>query len=286
MTKVITTINEMQSIVKQHQREGKTIGFVPTMGALHDGHLTMMKQSVSENDLTVISIFVNPLQFGPNEDFDAYPRQLDDDVAAVKKLQVDYVFHPSVDEMYPEELGIHLKVGHLAQVLEGAQRPGHFEGVVTVVNKLFNIVQPDYAYFGKKDAQQLAIVEKMVKDFNLPVHVIGIDIVREKDGLAKSSRNIYLNSEERREAKHLYQSLRLAKNLYEAGERDSNEIISQIAAYLNKNISGYIDDLGIYSYPNLIQQSKIHGRIFISLAVKFSKARLIDNIIIGDDYID
>ena len=236
MTKVITTINEMQSIVKQHQREGKTIGFVPTMGALHDGHLTMMKQSVSENDLTVISIFVNPLQFGPNEDFDAYPRQLDDDVAAVKKLQVDYVFHPSVDEMYPEELGIHLKVGHLAQVLEGAQRPGHFEGVVTVVNKLFNIVQPDYAYFGKKDAQQLAIVEKMVKDFNLPVHVIGIDIVREKDGLAKSSRNIYLTSEERREAKHLYQSLRLAKNLYEAGERDSNEIISQIAAYLNKNI--------------------------------------------------
>ncbi|PIH31633.1 pantoate--beta-alanine ligase [Staphylococcus epidermidis] len=286
MTKVITTINEMQSIVKQHQREGKTIGFVPTMGALHDGHLTMMKQSVSENDLTVISIFVNPLQFEPNEDFDAYPRQLDDDVAAVKKLQVDYVFHPSVDEMYPEELGIHLKVGHLAQVLEGAQRPGHFEGVVTVVNKLFNIVQPDYAYFGKKDAQQLAIVEKMVKDFNLPVHVIGIDIVREKDGLAKSSRNIYLTSEERREAKHLYQSLRLAKNLYEAGERDSNEIISQIAAYLNKNISGYIDDLGIYSYPNLIQQSKIHGRIFISLAVKFSKARLIDNIIIGDDYID
>lgn len=286
MTKVITTINEMQSIVKQHQREGKTIGFVPTMGALHDGHLTMMKQSVSENDLTVISIFVNPLQFGPNEDFDAYPRQLDDDVAAVKKLQVDYVFHPSVDEMYPEELGIHLNVGHLAQVLEGAQRPGHFEGVVTVVNKLFNIVQPDYAYFGKKDAQQLAIVEKMVKDFNLPVHVIGIDIVREKDGLAKSSRNIYLTSEERREAKHLYQSLRLAKNLYEAGERDSNEIISQIAAYLNKNISGYIDDLGIYSYPNLIQQSKIHGRIFISLAVKFSKARLIDNIIIGDDYID
>lgn len=286
MTKVITTINEMQSIVKQHQREGKTIGFVPTMGALHDGHLTMMKQSVSENDLTVISIFVNPLQFGPNEDFDAYPRQLDDDVAAVKKLQVDYVFHPSVDEMYPEELGIHLKVGHLAQVLEGAQRPGHFEGVVTVVNKLFNIVQPDYAYFGKKDAQQLAIVEKMVKDFNLPVHVIGIDIVREKDGLAKSSRNIYLTSEERREAKHLYQSLRLAKNLYEAGERDSNEIISQIAAYLKKNISGYIDDLGIYSYPNLIQQSKIHGRIFISLAVKFSKARLIDNIIIGDDYID
>lgn len=286
MTKVITTINEMQSIVKQYQREGKTIGFVPTMGALHDGHLTMMKQSVSENDLTVISIFVNPLQFGPNEDFDAYPRQLDDDVDAVKKLNVDYVFHPSVDEMYPEELGIHLKVGHLAQVLEGAQRPGHFEGVVTVVNKLFNIVQPDYAYFGKKDAQQLAIVEKMVKDFNLHVHVIGIDIVREKDGLAKSSRNIYLTSEERREAKHLYQSLRLAKNLYEAGERDSNEIISQIAAYLNKNISGHIDDLGIYSYPNLIQQSKIHGRIFISLAVKFSKARLIDNIIIGDDYID
>ena len=281
MTKVITKINEMQSIVKQYQREGKTIGFVPTMGALHDGHLTMMKQSVNENDLTVISIFVNPLQFGPNEDFDAYPRQLDDDVDAVKKLNVDYVFHPSVDEMYPEELGVHLKVGHLAQVLEGAQRPGHFEGVVTVVNKLFNIVQPDYAYFGKKDAQQLAIVEKMVKDFNHPIEIIGVDIVREKDGLAKSSRNVYLTEEERQEAVHLSKSLKLARDLYNNGERNSSVIIDEITQYLLDYTSGQVDEVAIYSYPELEEQSKIQGQIFISLAVKFSKARLIDNIIIG-----
>lgn len=150
MTQRITSIQEMQQLARQFHREGKSIGFVPTMGALHDGHLTMMRQSTEDNDITVISVFVNPLQFGPNEDFDAYPRQINEDEAMVSQIDVDYVFYPSVEEMYPGEIGTHVTVGRLAKVLEGALRPGHFDGVVTVVNKLFNIVQPDVAYFGKK----------------------------------------------------------------------------------------------------------------------------------------
>lgn len=281
MTKVITTVSEMQSIAKEYKRHGQTIGFVPTMGALHEGHLKMMELSSEFNDITVVSIFVNPLQFGPNEDFDAYPRQINKDVEMMEEIDVDYVFYPSVEEMYPDELGVTLKVGKLAHVLEGAQRPGHFEGVVTVVNKLFNIISPDYAYFGKKDAQQLAIVEKMVKDFNHPIEIIGVDIIREKDGLAKSSRNVYLTEEERQEAIHLSKSLKLARDLYNNGERNSSVIIDEITQYLLDYTSGQVDEVAIYSYPELEEQSKIQGQIFISLAVKFSKARLIDNIIIG-----
>lgn len=281
MTKVITTVSEMQNIAKEYKSHGQTIGFVPTMGALHEGHLKMMELSSEFNDVTVVSIFVNPLQFGPNEDFDAYPRQIDKDVEMIEQIDVDYVFYPSVEEMYPDELGVTLKIGKLAHVLEGAQRPGHFEGVVTVVNKLFNIVSPDYAYFGKKDAQQLAIVEKMVKDFNHPIEIIGVDIVREKDGLAKSSRNVYLTVEERQEAVHLSKSLKLARELYNNGERNSSVIIDEITQYLLDYTSGQVDEVAIYSYPELEEQTKIEGQIFISLAVKFSKARLIDNIIIG-----
>lgn len=248
MTKLITTVKEMQHIVKAAKRSGTTIGFIPTMGALHDGHLTMVRESVSTNDITVVSVFVNPLQFGPNEDFDAYPRQIDKDLELVSEV---------------------------------AKRPGHFDGVVTVVNKLFNIVMPDYAYFGKKDAQQLAIVEQMVKDFNHAVEIIGIDIVREADGLAKSSRNIYLTEQERQEAVHLSKSLLLAQALYQDGERQSKVIIDRVTQYLESHISGRIEEVAVYSYPQLVEQHEITGRIFISLAVKFSKARLIDNIIIG-----
>ena len=282
MTKIVTTINDMQEIVKSYRSQGETIGFIPTMGALHDGHLKMMRMSVENNDVTVISVFVNPLQFGPNEDFDAYPRQIDQDVKAVESINVDYVFYPSVGEMYPDQLDITLKVGRLAEVLEGAQRPGHFEGVVTVVNKLFNIVSPDYAYFGKKDAQQLAIIEKMVKDFNHPIQIVGVDIVREEDGLAKSSRNVYLTQEERKEAIHLNESLQIARDLYEKGERQSCVIIQSITSYLNNNTSGHVDEVVIYSYPELVEQKWMSGQVFISLAVKFSKARLIDNMIIGE----
>ncbi|QHW38204.1 pantoate--beta-alanine ligase [Staphylococcus ursi] len=283
MTQRITSIQEMQQLARQFHREGKSIGFVPTMGALHDGHLTMMRQSTEDNDITVISVFVNPLQFGPNEDFDAYPRQIDEDEAMVSQIGVDYVFYPTVEEMYPGEIGIHVTVGRLAEVLEGALRPGHFDGVVTVVNKLFNIVQPDVAYFGKKDAQQLAIVEQMVRDFNHLVKIVGVDIVREADGLAKSSRNVYLTAEERQEAVHLRQSLALAQSLYDEGERESSVIINKVTQYLETHTSGQVQEVAVYSYPELREQAHIEGRIFISLAVKFSQARLIDNIIIGDE---
>ncbi|MDU0452277.1 pantoate--beta-alanine ligase [Staphylococcus chromogenes] len=283
MTKVITTIQEMQKLTTRLRLEGKSIGFVPTMGALHEGHLTMMRQSIEYNDITVISVFVNPLQFGPNEDFDAYPRQIDQDVAAAQKIGVDYVFYPSVEEMYPHSLEITLNVGRLASVLEGAKRPGHFEGVVTVVNKLFNIVQPHVAYFGKKDAQQLAIIEQMVKEMNHPIVIQGVDIVRERDGLARSSRNVYLTEDERQQAPHLYKSLQLANALYKDGERQSDIIIEKVTEYLKTHTDGAIEEVAVYSYPELVQQTHISGQIFISLAVKFSKARLIDNIIIGDE---
>ncbi|MBF7021096.1 pantoate--beta-alanine ligase [Staphylococcus kloosii] len=283
MTEVITRISEMQKITSNVKRQGKTIGFVPTMGALHDGHLTMMKQSKAEQDITIISVFVNPLQFGPNEDFDAYPRQIEQDVAMVKDIGVDYVFYPATEEMYPGAIDVNVTVGRLASVLEGEKRPGHFDGVVTVVNKLFNIVQPDVAYFGKKDAQQLAIVEKMVEDFNHNIIIRGVDIVRETDGLAKSSRNVYLTDKERKEAPHLYQSLKLAERLFQNGERNSDTIIAEIKNYLTQNTSGHIEEVAVYSYPELIEQQLISGRIFISLAVKFSQARLIDNVIIGDN---
>lgn len=280
MTQVVEYVKDMMDIASTYRSQGKTIGLVPTMGALHDGHLKMMKQSIEENDVTAVSIFVNPLQFGPNEDFDDYPRPFESDLEKLKQIGVDYVFHPTVEEMYPGKLEMTITVGHLAQVLEGKKRPGHFDGVVTVVNKLFNIVQPTNAYFGKKDAQQLAIIEKMVEEFNHAVHIVPIDIVREADGLAKSSRNIYLTNEERKEAVHLSKSLELAQQLYDQDERNSDVLINEITQYLQNHVSGEIVEVAIYSYPELEEQVTISGQIFISLAVKFSQARLIDNIII------
>jgi len=282
MTELITTIEEMTEMSKQWIKSNKSVGFVPTMGALHEGHLKMMSQSITENDVTVISVFVNPLQFGPDEDLDAYPRDIESDTTKASSVGVDYIFYPSEKEMYPEQPTIEVKAGRLASVLEGAQRPGHFDGVVTVVNKLFNIIQPERAYFGKKDAQQLAIVEKMVEDFNHAIDIVGVDIVREADGLAKSSRNIYLTSEERAEASHLYKSLQLAQSLYNQGERSSLKIIEATRDYIQQHTSGDIETVAIYSYPQLVEQHEITDKIFISLAVKFSQARLIDNIIIGD----
>ncbi|PTI77676.1 pantoate--beta-alanine ligase [Staphylococcus succinus] len=280
MTSLVTTIEEMNQISRQCTEDKKRIGFVPTMGALHEGHLKMMKQSVGENDVTVISVFVNPLQFGPNEDLAAYPRDIQTDMAKAETVGVDYIFYPSEQEMYPQRPTIEIKAGRLASVLEGEQRPGHFDGVVTVVNKLFNIVKPQQAYFGKKDAQQLAIVEKLVEDFNHPIKIVGIDTVRESDGLAKSSRNVYLSEAERIEAPRLYQSLKLAQRLYNQGERNSATLIAEAQNYIEQHTSGVVETVAVYSYPELVEQSKISGSIFISLAVKFSQARLIDNIII------
>ncbi|TDM04160.1 pantoate--beta-alanine ligase [Macrococcus carouselicus] len=281
MTELITTIEDMSRLARRHRAEGKTIGFVPTMGAWHEGHMTLVRQAKSENDITAASVFVNPLQFGPNEDYASYPRQLEADLKLAEEVKLDYLFHPSVEEMYPGQAQVGLQVGALADVLEGAKRPGHFDGVVTVVNKLFNIVQPTTAYFGRKDAQQLAIIEAMVRDFNHDIVIQGVDIVREADGLAKSSRNVYLTGEERAEAVHLSKSLELASQMIAAGENDSAVIIAAVRNYLTAHTSGEIDEVAVYRYPELIEAEKIEGRCFISLAVKFSAARLIDNMITG-----
>lgn len=282
MTEIIRTVKDMTAISRRLRAQGRSIGFVPTMGALHEGHEALMKKARHENDIAVISVFVNPLQFGPNEDYDAYPRQLDLDLAVAESAGIDYLFHPEAEEMYPEPAAVTLHVGALADVLEGAKRPGHFDGVVTVVNKLFNIVRPSAAYFGRKDAQQLAIIEAMVRDFNHDIEIVGVEIIREKDGLAKSSRNVYLTDTERQEAAHLSESLEMARQLITEGTRDSKVIEAAIESYLNEHTNGIVDEVAVYRYPELTETEKIDGQCFISLAVKFSHARLIDNIIIGE----
>jgi pantoate--beta-alanine ligase len=279
--KVITTIKELQQIISLPKQQQKKIGFVPTMGFLHEGHCALLKQARNENDVVVLSIFVNPLQFGPTEDLDRYPRDFDQDQKVAKKLSVDYLFHPSDSEMYPHEPSVTLKVNKRTNVLCGSSRPGHFDGVVTVLTKLFHIVQPDKVYFGKKDAQQVAVVHGLVKDFNFPLEIIAVDTVREEDGLAKSSRNVYLSAEERVQAPTLYQSLQKAVEMIYEGETDPDRLISSIEDMIKTETSGEIDYVSILSYPELEKVDRItENDLIIAIAVKFSKARLIDNIIL------
>ncbi|MGX6442545.1 pantoate--beta-alanine ligase [Neobacillus sp. K501] len=278
--KVITTIKDMQAEIQAQKVESKSIGFVPTMGYLHEGHLTLIKQARQENDLVVLSIFVNPLQFGPNEDFATYPRDFDRDRALADGEQVDYLFYPSVEEMYPQSSSIKMIVQDRTDVLCGKSRPGHFDGVATVLAKLFNIIMPTRAYFGIKDAQQVAVVEGLISDFNFPIELIPVDIVREDDGLAKSSRNVNLLPEERNQAVILYKSLLAAKGAIDLGERDVEKITSLITEMITSDIKGSIDYVEIYSYPQLKPLEKLSGTFIIAIAVKFSSVRLIDNIII------
>jgi pantoate--beta-alanine ligase len=279
--KVITTIKELQQVISLTKQQQKKIGFVPTMGFLHEGHCELLKQARNENDVVVLSIFVNPLQFGPTEDLDRYPRDFDQDQKVAKKLSVDYLFHPSDSEMYPHEPSVTLKVNKRTNVLCGSSRPGHFDGVVTVLTKLFHIVQPDKVYFGKKDAQQVAVVYGLVKDFNFPLEIIAVDTVREEDGLAKSSRNVYLSAEERVQAPTLYQSLQKAVEMIYEGETDPDRLISSIEDMIKTETSGEIDYVSILSYPELEKVDRItKNDLIIAIAVKFSKARLIDNIIL------
>ena len=279
--KVITTIRELQQVIQRTKKQQNTIGFVPTMGFLHEGHCALLKQARNENDIVVLSIFVNPLQFGPTEDLDRYPRDFDQDQKVAEKIGVDYLFHPSVSEMYPYEPSVTLTVSKRTDVLCGASRPGHFDGVATVLTKLFHIVQPDKVYFGKKDAQQVAVVHGLVTDFNFPLEIVTVDTVREEDGLAKSSRNVYLTAEERVQAPTLYQSLQKAVEMIHEGETDSNKLISSIENRIVTETSGEIDYISILSYPQLEKVEQItENDIIIAIAVKFSKARLIDNIIL------
>ncbi|WP_368974154.1 pantoate--beta-alanine ligase [Caldifermentibacillus hisashii] len=278
--KIIRTVEEMSNISGQYLQNNQTIGFVPTMGYLHEGHLTLMRRAKEENNIVVASVFVNPLQFGPNEDYDAYPRDLQRDERLAKSVGVDYLFCPTVQEMYPDEMTVEIKVKKRVDVLCGRKRVGHFDGVATVLVKLFSIIRPHHVYFGLKDAQQVAVVDGLIKNLNLPITLRPVETVREEDGLAKSSRNVNLTEAERQEAPFLYQSLVEAKERIFAGERDPDVIIAGIKQFLQNKVNGKIDYVEIYSYPELKPQTRLTGKIIIAIAVQFSKARLIDNIIL------
>ena len=276
--KVITTAKEMNETTQQLKVSGITIGYVPTMGFLHEGHLSLINKARADNEIVILSIFVNPLQFGPNEDFDRYPRDIERDEKLAKENGVDYLFYPSRDEMYDGEASIQVKVVNRVDVLCGKQRFGHFDGVATVLIKLFNIIQPKRAYFGMKDAQQVAVVDSVIHDFNFPIELIPVETIREEDGLAKSSRNIYLNETERQEAPVLYESLLLAKSTIVSGIDNVNFIERLIEERITNHTSGEIDYISILSYPELKPIQTISGKVIIALAVKFTNARLIDNI--------
>jgi len=275
--KVFKTINEIKQL---RPKLAEPVGFVPTMGYLHEGHLALVRQARAENSSVVVSIFVNPTQFGPQEDFDKYPRNPKRDLAMLEKEGVDIVFMPSVAEMYPPQFDSWVEVGKVTERLEGATRPGHFRGVTTVVAKLLNIVQPDKAYFGQKDAQQLVVIKKMVADLDMNVEIIAVPTVREPDGLAMSSRNIYLNAEERKAALVLYQALTLAQKLWSQGERDAQAIHQQMTAIIQKQPLAEIDYISIADAETLDELDTVKTPALVSLAVKIGKTRLIDNVVV------
>ncbi len=275
---VIHTIEQLRMIVLEAKQQRKTIGLVPTMGYLHEGHLTLASEARKENDVVVMSIFVNPTQFGPNEDFESYPRDLERDTKLAESVGVDYIFAPSVEEMYPHDGGIMIRAGRQATLLCGASRPGHFDGVLQVVAKLFNLVQPDRAYFGQKDAQQVAMIQTMVRDYNFPIELRIVPVVREDDGLAKSSRNVYLTAEERSQAPAIQQALQLAKlELFESG--NTEKAVKLATKLIQDNLNGTIDYLSLLSYPDLSEVTDKTQQVVLAVAVYVGKTRLIDNLI-------
>ncbi|MEK3934724.1 pantoate--beta-alanine ligase [Sporosarcina sp. FSL W7-1349] len=276
---IIHSIKELQQKLDRNERAGRTVGLVPTMGFLHEGHLALAKQAKKQNDTVVMSIFVNPAQFGPEEDFESYPRDIDRDAKLAESAGVDYLFIPSVEEMYPTDGGIRILPGAQATALCGASRPGHFDGVLKVVLKLFNIVDPDRSYFGMKDAQQLAIIETFVRDFNLRTNIVRVPTVREEDGLAKSSRNVNLSETERQEAPAIRQALELGAELFAEG-KPAGEIEEKVAAYITGNSTGRIDYVSLLSYPELTEYDPSSEEAILACAVHFEKTRLIDNIIL------
>jgi pantoate--beta-alanine ligase len=278
--RLIDSINDIKAVIKAQKSMGKTIGLVPTMGYLHEGHMSLVSMSVQHNDFTVLSVFVNPVQFGPNEDFERYPRDIDRDIKMAEAAGVDVVFSPSVSEMYPDGYKTYVEVEGITNILCGRTRPGHFKGVTTVVNKLFNIVQPDRAYFGQKDAQQVVVIKKMVSDLNMNLEVVSCPIVREKDGLAMSSRNVYLGGEERKSALILSKSLFEAEELIKKGETGKENILKYIIDRIKSEKSAQIDYIEIVNADSLDSIEFLEGRVLIALAVKFGNTRLIDNVIV------
>lgn len=277
--KVIHAIEPLRKELIRRKKDGQTIGFVPTMGFLHEGHLALVKQARAENDFVVMSIFVNPAQFSPGEDYDTYPRNEQRDLALAASADVDIVFMPDVKEMYPRTNTIEITPGLQAGTLCGATRPTHFDGVLKVILKLFNIVTPDCAYFGMKDAQQLAIIETFVEDFNFDVKIKRVPTVRETDGLAKSSRNVRLSGQERLEAPVIYEALTRGETCLKE-ERNVQRTEDEVKTFIEEKTSGTIDYVSVLAYPSLQPWTGEDGEVIIACAVKFEKTRLIDNLLL------
>lgn len=274
---VVKTIEELRSIVKWWRGEGHSVGLVPTMGYLHEGHKSLIVKAVSENDRVVVSDFVNPTQFGVNEDLSTYPRDIDRDAALCEEAGADVVFHPEPEEMYFPDSCTFVDMDHLTKGLCGKTRPTHFKGVCTVVSKLFNIVTPDRAYFGEKDAQQLAVIRRMVRDLNFNITIVGCPIVREEDGLAMSSRNTYLNPAERKAALILHKSLALGEEMLKAGEKDAGKVRNAIVKHMKTERLARIDYVELVDAESLEPVKTITGSILAAVAVYIGKTRLIDN---------
>lgn len=279
--KIFRTVADMQAYAAEVKKAGKVIGLVPTMGALHEGHLTLMRAAKAKCDVVVASVFVNPTQFGPNEDYEAYPRRFEEDCKKLESVGVDAVFHPEPAEMYPEGYCTYVNVeGDITHKLCGAQRPIHFRGVATVVTKLMNITRADEAFFGQKDAQQVVVVRRFVSDLNLPVHINMVPIVREESGLARSSRNAYLSPAEKEAALVLSRSLRKAKAAYDAGEKNADALKKIVTAEIQNEPMASIDYVDLFSFPALLPIETVDQESLLAIAVRIGKTRLIDNVIL------
>ena len=279
--KIVGTIQEVREQVNEWKKQGLSVGLVPTMGYLHEGHKSLIDASVAGNDRTVVSVFVNPMQFGVGEDLESYPRDMQRDAALCESAGADLIFHPEPSEMYPQDFSSFVDMSTLTGGLCGKTRPIHFRGVCTVVSKLFNIVTPDRAYFGQKDAQQLAVIRHMVSDLSYGIEIVGCPIIREEDGLAKSSRNTYLNPQERQAALCLSRSLRQAKALLEGGETSASAVVDSIRTEIGKEPLARIDYVEVVDWKNLEPVETIDGAVLVAMAVYIGKTRLIDNIIFG-----
>jgi pantoate--beta-alanine ligase len=281
--KVAKTIESVRNLVKAARSKGKKIGFVPTMGALHIGHISLIEKAKQQTDFIVVSIFVNPTQFGPGEDFEKYPRPLKADLEICRKASVDVVFAPVTKQMYPRENLTRVNVEKLTEQLCGRFRPGHFRGVATVCAKLFNIVAPDIAFFGQKDAQQAIVIKRMVADLNMPLKIVVCPTVRQSDGLAVSSRNQYLTPQQKKDATLIYKSLQKCQDLITAGVKDSEKIVAEMQKILQQIPSIKIEYISIVDAETLQELKKITGRVLTAVAVKIGSTRLIDNILIDTE---
>lgn len=280
--KIVKTIDEVRACVNAWRKEGLTVGLVPTMGFLHEGHKSLIVRAVAENDRVVVSDFVNPTQFGPNEDLESYPRDMDRDAALCEDAGANLIFNPEPIEMYPGGAVSFVDMNGLTNELCGLSRPVHFRGVCTVVSKLFNIVKPDRAYFGQKDAQQLAVIKQMVRDLNFDLEVVGCPIIREEDGLAKSSRNTYLNPEERKAALCLSQAIKIGQDMCAAGEKDAKKVIDAMVAHIEKEPLAKIDYVKAVNAVTIVPVEKVEAPLLVAMAVYIGKTRLIDNFMIEE----